>query len=175
MRITAIVVLALFLFIGCESPQDLSNEQTLYKGQVIQNERAPFLLEGNSLSKDSDGILILDEKVSDGTVYGLKDDETVYAAEGGEILPLKSWVGNISADPVKVSLTSNLVIKFEDLTSVTILDAVDMIYIAANGTKVLFSGSGVITTTEISTGSNGFVTLISTAEFSIGGDGGEIG
>jgi len=52
---------------------------------------------------------------------------------------------------------------------------VDMIYIAANGTKVLFSGSGVITTTEISTGSNGFVTLISTAEFSIGGEGGEIG
>ena len=173
MRITAIVVLALFLFIGCESPQDLSNEQVFYKGQVVQNERASFVLDGNNLSKDLDGILILDEEVSDGTVYGLEDDETVYTAEGGEILPLKSWVGNISADPVKVSLTSNLVIKFEELTSVTILDAVDMIYIAANGSEVLFSGSGVITTTEISTGTDGFVTLISTTEFSIGGHGGE--
>ena len=175
MRITTIVVLALFLIIGCESPQDLSSDQALYKGQTVQHERAPFLLNGNSLSKDSDGILILDNEVPDGTVYGSEDDNTVYAADGGEILPAKTWVGNVSADPVEVSLTSNLIIKFSELTTVTILDAVDMIYIDVNGTQVLFSGSGVITTTEISTGSDGYVTLIASTEFSIGGEGGEIG
>ena len=173
MRITAIVVLALVLFIGCESPQDLSSDQFLYKGQVIQNERAPFLLEGNSLSKDSDGILILGEDVPDGTVYGAEDDEAVYAAEGGEVLPPKSWVGNVGSDPVEVSLTSKLVIKFKELTHVTIVHASNIIYIDENGAKVLFSGNGVITTKEISTGSDGFVTLISTVEFSIGGEGGE--
>lgn len=175
MRITTVVLLGLFLIIGCENPQDLSSEQALYKGQIIRNEQAPFLLNGNSLSKDTDGILILDESVADGTVYGLKNDTEVYAAEGGEVLPKKSWVDNVDSDPVEVSLTSNLTITFDALATVTIIDALNMIYIDQNGTTVLFSGSGVITTTEISTGSNGFATLICTIAFSIGEEGGEKG
>jgi len=67
MRFTTIILVAIFLVIGCENPQDLSNEQTLYKGRVIQNERAPFLLDANSLSKISDGLLVLDEEVPEGT------------------------------------------------------------------------------------------------------------
>jgi len=63
MRATTIILLALFLIIGCENPQDLSNEQSLYKGHVVQNERAPFLVDANSLSKDSDGLVVLDEVV----------------------------------------------------------------------------------------------------------------
>ncbi len=175
MRFTSIVILALFVIIGCESPQDLSTEQSLYRGQVIQNERASFLLNGNSLSKDSDGLLILDEEVPDGTVYGLKNDPNVYAAEGGEILPKNSWVDNVSSEPVEVSLTSKSTITFVTLTEITILESTDMKYIDENGAVVLFSGSGVIITTEILTGSDGFVTLISSTEFSIGGDGGDIG
>jgi len=175
MRITTIVLVALFLIIGCENPQDLSNEQTYYKGQIVQNERAPFLLNGHSLSKDSEGILILAEQVPEGIVYGLENDPEVYAAEGGEILPTKSWVGNLEEKPLEVSLTSKLSIWFESPTKVTIVDATDMIYIDQNGNVVVFSGSGLITATEISTGSDGFVTLISSAHFSIGGDGGEIG
>jgi len=175
MRFTLILILALFLLMGCESPQDLSNEQALYKGQVVTNHRAPFLLNGNSLSKTSDGIIILDEAVPDGTVYGLKNDDTVYLAEGGEVLPKKSWVDNVSSDPVEVSLTSNLVLTFVELTTVTIVEATDIIYVDENGDQVLFSGSGVITTTSISTGVDGFVTLISATEFSIGGEGGEWG
>ncbi|NQV43163.1 MAG: hypothetical protein HQ506_12505 [Candidatus Marinimicrobia bacterium] len=174
MRITTVVLLVLFLIIGCESPQDLSSEQSLYKGQFIRNEPAPFLLNGNNLSKDTEGILILDEEVPDGIVYGLKNDTEVYAAEGGEVLPKKSWIDNVGSDPVEVSLTSGLTITFETLTSVTIIDAQNMIYIDENGTTVVFSGSGVITTTEISTGSNGFATLICTGAFSIGEEGGEI-
>jgi len=108
-------------------------------------------------------------------VYGLENDEEVYAAAGGEVLPEKTWVGNSASDPVKVSLTSNLTIKFETLSSVTIIDAIDMIYVDAHGDEIVFSGSGVISTTEISTGSGGFITLIATAEFSIGGEGGEQG
>lgn len=175
MRFTSIVVLALFLFISCESPQDTSNTPSLYKGQVILHERAPFLLNGNSLSKDTDGVIILDEEVPDGTVYGLKDDDEVYAAEGGEILPTKTWVDPIGADPVEVSLGSKLVITFTELAEVTILESMNIFYIDASGTPVVFSGSGVITTNEIITGPAGFVTLISATAFSIGGDGGEFG
>jgi hypothetical protein len=175
MRITLIVLVAFFLFVGCESPQDLSREQALYQGRVIQNDSAPFLLNGNNLSKDTEGLLILDEEVSDGTVYGLKNDTTVYAAEGGEVLPKKTWLDNVDSNPVEVSLTSNLTIIFDTLTEVTILNAVNMIYVDQNGTEVVFSGTGLITTTEISTGSDGLVTLVCTTKFSIGGDGGEIG
>ena len=175
MRATLVVLLVASLFFACESPQDLSSEQNLYKGRVIQEGPAPFLLNGNSLSKDADGIIILDEEVPDGTVYGLKNDDAVYSADGGEVLPKKSWVANESSEPVEVSLTSNLTMTFVSLCEVTIVEAVDMVYTDANGDLVVFSGSGVITTTSISTGSDGLVTLISSVEFAIGGEGGEIG
>lgn len=173
MRFALVVLLAVSLFIGCESPQDLSNEQTLYKGRVVLQERAPFVIDGNSLSKDSDGLLILDETVPDGTVYGLKNDDEVYAAEGGEVLPKKSWVDNVSNEPVEVSVTADMTISFEAPTQVTIVGAVDVTYIDVNGIEVVFTGSGVVEATQISTGSDGLLTIIVTAEFSIGGDDGE--
>ncbi|MBT3684011.1 MAG: hypothetical protein HOB70_10730 [Chloroflexi bacterium] len=175
MRITTVVVLALFLIISCENPQDLSNEQTIYKGQVVQNGPAPFLQNGNSLAKDGIGLLALADEIPNGIVYGLDNDPTVYAAEGGEILPIKSWVGNENAKPLEVSLSSKLAIRFETLTKVTIVEALNMIYVDENGAQILFSGSGIITTTEISTGSEAYVTMISSAEFSIGGEGGDWG
>ncbi|NQT62256.1 MAG: hypothetical protein HQ556_04790 [Candidatus Marinimicrobia bacterium] len=175
MRITTLVLLVLFLIIGCENPQDLSNERTLYKGQVVQNEPAPFLINGDNLAKGGTVHLTLAEEVPTGIVYGLDDDPTVYTAEGGEILPVKSWVGNVNENPLEVSLTSKLAIKFDTLTRVTIVEALNMIYVDENGTAVLFSGNGVINTTEISTGTDGIAVLICTAEFSIGGEGGEWG
>lgn len=175
MRFTLIILLAVSLFVGCENPEDLSSEQSLYKGRVIQEGPAPFLVDGNSLSKDSEGILVLGEDVPDGTVYGLENEEEVYSAEGGETLPEQSWVDNIDADPVEVSLKANLTVTFKEVTDVTIIDAFDMKYIDAGGNSVEFSGSGVITTSSIITGSEGRVTLICTVEFSIGEDGGEIG
>lgn len=175
MRFTTVVLLAVLVIIGCENPQDLSSEHTLYKGRLILEERASFVQVSNSLSKDSDGLLILGDELPEGTVYGLVSEEEVYAAAGGEVLPEKSWVGNANSEPVEVSLTSNLTLKFEILSTVTIIEAVDMIYIDADGDKIVFSGSGVITTTEISTGRNGRVTLLSSSEFSIGGGGGEWG
>ena len=175
MRITTFVLLALFLIISCENPQDLSSEQSLYKGQVVQIGPAPFLHNGNSLAKDGDGLCALAKEIPKGIVYGLENDPTAYAAEGGEILPIKSWVGNKDAKPLEVSLSSKLAIRYESLTKVTIVEALKMIYIDENGTEVLFSGSGIITTIGISTGSDGYVTLISSAEFSIGGDGGDWG
>ncbi|MBL7026267.1 MAG: hypothetical protein ISR87_12525 [Candidatus Marinimicrobia bacterium] len=175
MRITTVVLLVLFLIIGCENPQDLSNEQTLYKGQVVQNGPAPFLQNGNNLAKDGSGVLVLAEEIPNGIVYGLDGDPTVYTAEGGEILPIKSWVGNANENPLEVSLTSKVAIKFESLTKVTIVEALNMIYVDENGIEVLFSGSGIINTTDISTGTSGIAVLICTVEFSIGGEGGEIG
>lgn len=175
MRITTIVLLVLFLMISCENPQDLTSKETYYQGQLVQNEPAPFLLNGNNLSKDSEGILILAQEIPDGIVYGLGNDPLVYAAEGGEILPPSSWVGNLDAKPLEVSLTPKLAIWFGTPTKVTIVEALDIIYIDQNGIEVLFSGTGLITAKEISTGSDGFATLICTTEFSIGGDGGEPG
>lgn len=175
MRFTLIILLAVSLFVGCESPQDTSSDQTLYKGRIVQEGPAPFLLNGNSLSKSSEGTLTLDEEVPDGTVYGLKGDEEVYSAEGGEVLPEKSWVDNVSSDPVEVKLTSNLRMSFEVLTEVTIVDAIDMIYIDGSGNSVVFSGTGVVTTSAIVTGPEGQVTLICAVEFSIGEEGGELG
>ena len=175
MRITTFVLLALFLIIGCENPQDLSNEQTLYKGQVVQNIPAPFSLNGINLAKDSEGILILGKEVPVGTVYGSNDDPEVYVAEGGEILPKNTWVDGSSSDPVGVSLTSKITITFDGLRTVTVVDARDIIYVDANGAIVVFSGHGVITTSRISTGSGGFATLICPVHFSIGEEGGEWG
>jgi hypothetical protein len=175
MRTTTLVLLALLLIVGCENPQDLSNEQTLYKGQVVQNEPAPFLQNGNNLAKDGDGLLTLAQEIPDGIVYGLEDDPKVYAAEGGEILPAYSWVGNLNAKPLEVSCASKLAIRFESLAKVTIVEASNLIYIDENGIEVLFSGSGVIAAKEILTGADGNTTLICTVAFSIGGDGGDWG
>ena len=173
--VPTIVLLALFLIISCENPQDLSNEQTLYKGQVVQSGPAPFLQNGNSLAKGDDASLSLADEIPSGIVYGLDNDPTVYTAEGGEILPIKSWIGNENENPLEVSLTSKLAIQFDSPTKVTVVEALNIIYVDVNGVEVLFSGSGLINTTEISTGIDGVAVLICTAEFSIGGEGGEIG
>ncbi len=175
MRTTTLVLLVLFLVIGCENPQDLSSEQTLYKGQVVQTGPAPFLENGNSLAKPNESVLVLAEEVPTGIVYGLDGDPGVYTAEGGEILPEKSWVGNDDGNPLEVTLTSKLAIKFDSLTKVTIVEALNIIYIDENGLEVVFSGNGVINTTDISTGTDGVAVLISTVEFAIGGEGGEWG
>ncbi|MBC8376868.1 MAG: hypothetical protein H8E26_12545 [FCB group bacterium] len=175
MRITTIVLLVVFLIIGCENPQDLSSDQTLYQGQVIQHDAAPFLLNGTSLAKLGDGLFIFAEEVPEGIVYGLENDPTVYAAQGGEILPENSWVGNLKAAPVEATLKSKASITFDSPSLVTLIDASDIVYIDENGTKIAFSGNGVVTANEILTGSNGFTTLVSTTKFSIGGDGGEWG
>ena len=175
MRMIAIVLLSFLVIVSCENPQDQRAEISLYKGRVVQSVPAPFLVGGTSLSKVVEPSMVLDEEIPDGTVYGLRNDTTVYAAQGGEVLPKKSWVDNTSSDPVQVSVSGGLIITFEHLTEVTILTASEMIYIAANGDEVLFSGSGVITASAISTGSEGHVTLISTVEFAIGSDGGEWG
>ncbi len=175
MKMTTIILLVLFLIIGCENPQDLSSEQTLYEGQVIQDGPAPFLLNGNNLAKASEGLFIFAAEVPDGIVYGLENDPTVYTAQGGEMLPANSWVGNVKASPVEANLKAKASIKFDYLSTVTLIDADNIFYIDENGTKIVFSGNGVITATEIYTGSDGFTTLISTTKFSIGGDGGEWG
>lgn len=175
MRIIIIVLLSALMIASCENPQEQSVEPLLYKGRVVQPAPAPFLLNNASLSKVVEESIVLDDEVPEGTVYGLKNDTTVYAADGGEVLPKKSWVDNTSSNPVQVSVSPGLVITFEHVTEVTILEASQIIYIAANGDEVLFSGSGVITTSQISTGSAGHVVLISTAEFAIGSEGGEWG
>ncbi len=175
MRITTIVLLALILLIGCENPARTDLEQHLYQGQVVQSEKAPFLLNSNSLAKVSEGTATIDEAVAEGTVYGLQDEPTVYAAEGGEALPKDTWIDNQNSEPVEVSLTAGLVITFEQVTTVTIIDAVNVTYIDENGQEVLLTGSGVITTSEISTGSEGSVILISNTKFVIGGEGGDLG
>ncbi|NQV50042.1 MAG: hypothetical protein HQ507_06075 [Candidatus Marinimicrobia bacterium] len=175
MRFTTIILLAVLLFIGCESPLETNPDQIFYQGQIVQNERAPFLLEGNSLAKDSDGILVIDETVSAGTVYGQSADPEVYAATGGEVLPEDTWVDNISAEPIAADVTAKLTVTFEQLAEVTVIDAVDMSYIDAAGKSITFSGTGVITAFQIKTGPNGSVKFICNTKFSIGGDGGDWG
>ena len=174
-RVTAIVLLALILLIGCENPQNSDNDALLYKGKAVQDGRAPFLVDQNSLAKDAAGTLVIEESSAAGTVYGLASDTYVYEAAGGEVLPKDTWVDNISAEPIEVGVTSELVLTFEELTTVTLIDAINVFYVDVNGDTLLFSGSGVVSTTEISTGLEGSVTLISSTKFSIGGDSGDFG
>ena len=175
MRITTIVLLALILLVGCENPTRTNNGPHLYQGQVVQTEPAPFLLNTNSLAKVSDGTAIIEEATADGTVYGLQGESTVYAAEGGEALPKDTWVDNQDSAAIEVSLAAGVIITFEQVATVTIVEAVNISYINESGQKVPFSGSGVITTTQISTGEDGTVTLISNTKFGIGSDGGDNG
>ncbi|MEA3286347.1 MAG: hypothetical protein U9Q77_03080 [Candidatus Marinimicrobia bacterium] len=175
MRITTIVVLALIFLVGCENPAQTERNHVLYQGQIVQTETAPFLLNNQGLAKVSDGTAIIEETTADGTVYGLQDESEVYAAEGGEVLPKDTWIDNQDGEAIEVSLTAGLVITFEQLATVTIVEAVNISYISESGQKVLFSGSGVITTTQISTGEEGSVTLISNTKFGIGSDGGDNG
>lgn len=175
MRFLTLVIMALIFIVGCENPGESNAEQTLYKGQQIQTEAAPFLKQTNSLAKDSDAYVLIDFSIAEGTVYGLIEDELVYAAVGGEGLPKGTWVDNLGSEPMQVSVSSGLVISFDTPTTVTLIDADHVIYVDENGMGVLFSGSGVITTSEISTGEEGSVTFISSTKFGIGGDGGEWG
>ncbi len=175
MRITTIVLLIMLFLVGCENPGESTDGQSLYLGQIVQTESAPFLLNTNSLAKASAGILIFEESVEEGTVYGLQADITVYGAKGGEVLPVGTWVDNQDSEPIEVNLTSGLIITFEKVTTVTLIDAVNVIYVDSAGQAILFSGTGIITSSEISTGSDGSVLLISSTKFGIGGEGGEWG
>ncbi|MCF7807510.1 MAG: hypothetical protein K9M49_08905 [Candidatus Marinimicrobia bacterium] len=185
MRILAIILLSLVLFIGCESPVETENDQNLYKGETVELGKAPFLL-NTSLAKKSDGVVVISENTSDGTVFGLQADAAVYDAEGGEVLPTETWIGNQFDEPVEVILGSSLVLTFDEPTLVTLLDANQVSYINENGELQKFNGSGVITATQIFTAkvwseglgkssSNSSTTIITNATFGIGGDGGENG
>ncbi|NQV15248.1 hypothetical protein HQ531_07310 [bacterium] len=175
MKITTFVVLVMLFIIGCENIAEQGGEQTLYQGRTIQTESAPFLVQANSLAKDTDGTLVLDEDVVDGTVYGLETDTTVYAAAGGEGLSQGTWVDNLGSGPVAATAGSGLVITFETLALVTIVQANNIEYIDANGDIVSFSGRGQITALKIRTGAHGSVTFISSIKYGIGGDGGDWG
>ena len=173
MRVSGILLVVVMLFIGCENPGDLSQDFNTYQGRTVQTEPAPFLDTNGGMAKVTAGTLTISEDVTEGTVYGLDGDTTVYSAIGGEILSIGAWVDNQSEKPFEVSATSDLVITYEKVTTVTIIESLSIAYIDENGVTVPFTGSGVITTTEISTGSNGSVTLISSTKFGIGGDGGD--
>ncbi len=175
MKFTTLVLLAVSLFVGCENPGQSESAQKLYQGQIVETGKAPFLLNSNSLAKVSEGTAIINETTAAGTVYGLVDGSVVYAASGGEVLPGDTWVDNLDSSAIEVSLTAGLVITFDQLTTVTIIESVNISYLDENGQELLFSGSGVITAMEISTGSDGSVTLISNVKFSIGGEGGDRG
>ncbi|NQV30098.1 MAG: hypothetical protein HQ508_04350 [Candidatus Marinimicrobia bacterium] len=175
MKFMTIILLAALLFVGCESPLETTPDQIFYRGQIVQTEKAPFLIDGNSLAKLPDGTVIIDPVDAEGTVFGLLADTVVYAAAGGEILPLYTWVGSATDDPIRVGVTAKLVVTFEVVSEVTVIDAIDMHYIDIHGAKVPFTGTGVITATTIVTGPDGFLTLISNTCFAIGGDGGDQG
>ena len=171
MRITSILLTTAMLFISCENPGDIQDASTvLYRGYTVQQERAPFVRTMNSLAKDAEETVTIDESSSDGTVYGSTEDTTVYAAEGGEALPKDTWVDNSDDEPVTVSLTSNLTLTYETLATVTVSDAVDMKYLDEDGNWVAFAGSGVIVCQSLATGSDGKATVVSTVRFAIGGD-----
>ena len=186
MRVVLIILVSLFLIISCESPVESQNDQGLYEGSETELGKAPFLLNG-SLAKKSEKIVVISENITDGTVYGLQNDDLVYSAEGGEILPLGTWVGNENEDPVEAYIGSSLIITFDEPTEVTLLDAKQVMYVDEDGLDQRFTGSGVITTTVIytnkpwssglgkGTANNSSTTIITNAVFGIGGEGGEEG
>ena len=180
-----IILLSLFLIIACEAPVENQSEQSLYKGRTVELGKAPFLL-NTSLAKKSDGIAVISENTTEGTVFGLQSDDLVYAAEGGEVLPTGTWVGNQEDEAVEVFLGSSLVVSFEEASTVTLLDAKQVQYLDADGEEHIFSGSGVIEAVEIyttkpwsnglgKTSKNSSTTIITNVQFAIGGEGGEGG
>ena len=186
MRIVSIVLLTLFLIISCESPAESQNETSLYRGTTVELGKAPFLL-NSSLAKKTEKMVVISENSSEGTVFGLQSDDLVYAAEGGEVLPQGTWVGNQHDDPVEVYIGSSLTITFDEVTTVTLIDAKQVMYLDENGETQIFNGSGVISTQTIfttkpwsnglgkGTSNNASTTLISPVAFGIGGEGGENG
>ena len=171
MKTLVIVLVALTLFMACEAPVPEQNEENMsYRGRSVETVPAPFLVQ-NGLAKDGKDGVVISESSADATVYGALADETVYLAVGGEELLQGTWIGSLSNEPIEVTVGKSLNIVFETLTEVTIIDADNISYIDVDGQSVLFSGSGVLTTTEISTGIDGSVTLISTVQFSIGDEG----
>lgn len=185
MKILTIVLLSVLLIVSCENPVETSSEVNLYRGQIVQDADAPFLLNKNSLAKVKDGYVVIDEAVASGTVFGSQGNDAVYAARGGEVLPQNTWIANQFATPFQVIIGPNVQITFKELTAVTLLGARNVIYVDENGEKVLFSGDGTIITTTIFTQKSSANTLgktsaqdavlITDAEYGIGGDGVEPG
>ncbi len=173
MKNVIVVLVALTLFMACEAPMDEQKQDVItYRGQVVQSSPAPFLIPGG-LAKDDKGAVVISETSSELTVYGSQAEATVYLADGGEQLAEGTWVGSLADEPIEVSVGANLSIVFETLTEVTLLDADNISYIDETGQTVEISGTAVILTSEIITGTDGSVTLVTSAEFAIGGDGGD--
>ena len=166
-----VVLVALTLFMACEAPEQDQNQVLTYRGTPIELGTAPFVHE-NSLAKDEgkDPVVIAPSS-AETTVYGLISEPEVYLAEGGEALPIGTWVGSLDGEPVEVSVKSEVTITFETLSTVTIIQADNMNYINANGDSIVFSGSGVITASALSTGADGSVMFITNVQFEIGQEG----
>ena len=183
-RILGILILSVLFLVSCENPMESTSEQSLYKGEIVQTEKAPFLVNENSLAKTTTAHVVISDLVNEGTVYGLQTNAAVYAATGGEVLPTNTWIANQNSAPIEVGLSPKLVITFNELSTVTLIGADGYVYVNAEGKKVSFTGDGTITTTEIYTkGNNGLgkpsstavpPVLITEKPFAIGGDGGDI-
>ena len=171
MKNVFVVLVALTLFMACEAPVSDHSDEVIYRGMTVEKGSAPFLRQ-NALAKD-DGTepVVIAASSSETTVYGLVSEPDIYLAEGGEALPIGTWVGSLDGQPIEVSVEKGVILTFETMTTVTILAADNIIYIDGRGDAVAFSGTGVIETSEIFTQDNGYVTLVTTVQFAIGGEG----
>ncbi|MCF7822738.1 MAG: hypothetical protein K9N35_01055 [Candidatus Marinimicrobia bacterium] len=186
MRIIVIVLLSVFLMTGCENPMEPASESSSYMGKMVQDTEAPFLLNNGNLAKISDGFVVISEHSAEGTVFGSQDNDVVYAAKGGEILPTNTWIGTQNASAYQFEVAPKVVVRFKVLTTVNLIGADNVTYLDENGQEVLFSGDGTIVTSAISTKKSSAsklgktstqigVVIVADVECKIGGDGGEIG
>lgn len=166
----AFLILAVTLFVGCESTISEPNQTLNYNGSAVEQIQAPFILNGSGT--ESSGRVQLDDIIPEGTVYGnLQYPGNVFMAAGSETLPAGSWVDNMNGMPVSIHLNSMGTILFAESAFVTIVDPVDVIYLDTNWEWRLLEGTESVQVNAVLTGAMGFCSITSDVSFGIGGEG----
>ena len=175
-KYTNLFVLAFLFFFACQEKINQPTELLSYNGKIVTETVAPFLGGGDgSLYRTVAPTGQIEHAPPYGTVYGHESDpNNVYLSRGEERLPSGSWTDQVNNETYTTTLFNDGTITFENLTVVTISNAVNTHYLNENGDWINIESDITLQAKAVTTGSNG-VCDISTGDRGVlmaGGGGG---
>ncbi len=167
-KTTAVTLAILFIF-SCQSYVS-DGDSSLYYNGIKVSEESPSSISHNE-NMNARGVTPNGEIESSppyGTVYGHENDPNhVYVSHGGELLSSGSWTGHIFSDIYQITLYPQTKASWNQLTDVTIQNAIDCYYLDYNGTWRSITGNGTIETWSIKTGNQGTIDIYSDDEIDL--------
>ncbi len=175
-KYTNLFLLAFLFFFSCQEKINQPTELLTYHGKMVNETAASFLIVGdNALFRTVAPCGQIEPLPPYGTVYGHESDpDNVYLSQGGEQLPSGSWTDQVNDETYTTTLFSNGVLTLENLTLITISNAVNTHYLDENGDWIDVDSDITVQANAVATGAGGVcdISTIDRGVLMAGGGGG---